>query len=35
MMKEIRNAIKLDNFDNFSEKFLLKRSNGDLQEITF
>ena len=35
MMKEIRNSIKLDNFDNFSEKFLLKRSSGDLKEIAF
>jgi queuine tRNA-ribosyltransferase len=35
MMKEIRNSIKLDNFDNFSEKFLLKRSSGDLKEISF
>ena len=32
MMKDIRNAIKLDDFDNFSMKFLSMRASGDVQE---
>ena len=32
MMKDIRNAIKLDDFDNFSKKFLSMRVLGDVQE---
>ena len=33
MMKDIRNAIKLDDFDNFSKKFLSMRASGDVQEF--
>jgi queuine/archaeosine tRNA-ribosyltransferase len=32
-MKDIRNAIKLDDFDNFSNKFLSMRASGDVQEF--